>query len=174
MSDFVLPPPCQRPCISVHANPYEHAETCGICFRALYTEEGRKLWGSGCPEGTVFPQAVELLKRRPCHARHPSVESHPDCESCKVWENSPDFQEQWKEYVRVMTERGKQAQEIPCRHRGDLVPLTERVKHGLGTQKEWFKCGLGFGQNGFVCPCQGCNSMCIGYVIPDNLTTLDY
>ncbi len=110
---------------------------------------------------------MDLAFKRPCYRRHPNSESLPDCQTCLRWDQDPSFRERWAEYVKHMTEQGKDPiDSVACEHRGDKVPLEQRYKFNLGVLKEWYFCNLGFGENGFVCPCGGCNPMCVGYVFP--------
>lgn len=53
-----------------------------------------------------------------------------------------------------------------CAHRGERLPTEQVVKLELNLLREWYPCAKGHGQNGYICPCQGCGPTCKDYLIP--------
>ena len=110
---------------------------------------------------------------RPCSERHPSHEHRPDCPMCQRWENDPELRKWWNEQREYHISQQKRLLPPPCKFRGKLIPLTERYKLNLGTLKDFYPCSKGFGENGIVCPCSGCNVFCVGYELPDDISTIE-
>src|SRR5262245_36730594 len=107
---------------------------------------------------------------RPCQIRHSEVVHDPNCGSCVKWETDTKFREVWEKF---MEEERHRLMDVPCIHRGPVVPLIDRDRLELDTIRDWYLCGLGFGKNGIVCPCQGCTPLCRGYELPDDPSSIE-
>lgn len=160
-----------RPCKDRHPDPLLVFNTCPLCKVVVSNVDYRAIFNELNAEWVVrIPLDLRnlIVVRRPCHNRHPSRIHHPECPICIRWETDESFREGWEAYT---AETG--IKEIPCKYRGPLVPLPERIKYNLGTVRDWYPCAKGFGENGFVCPCRGCGSLCTGYDVPDNPSMIE-
>ena len=110
---------------------------------------------------------------RPCRSQH--VQRDPTCEMCHILaQDTPlghAYRAFWQEGVTDGGEPPPAESVITCKFRGELVPLPERRKSNLGTLRDFFPCGRGFGENGFVNSCVICNPACPGFTFPDSVGT---
>jgi hypothetical protein len=151
-----------RLCYLIHPVPVSGCTICHSLSDPRYFDFWNRYAGP-------FLQPTGTSKiNRPCLYRHPGVEKLDGCMVCQRWEADEAFRQRWEEYI--FANDGK---EVPCWHRGPLVPLSERSKLGLTLLKEWYPCKLGFGRAGYVCPCGGCNSRCVSYTLADSPDELD-
>jgi hypothetical protein len=102
---------------------------------------------------------MALLQKRGCRHGRDNLAHDPACPVCQEHLRHP-----WMYEESVGGPFAAPPPEpAPCRHRGELIPLARRHESGVGTLRDWYKCGLGLGINGCVCPCLGCGPGCGDY-----------
>lgn len=105
---------------------------------------------------------------RPCLTRHPEPVA-AGCRVCWLYLNDPRYRALWDlppGGAAVAPKANTPGRtELPCVHRGEVVPGRDRDRLGLDHRRNWTACNHPDQPRGeYVCRCLGCGVRCPGYL----------